>query len=125
MAEECGLEEGAFAGAVVLGELALDGALRNVGGIVAHAASLSENRMRDLLVSEGDAEMAACVPDIAAYGAKTLREAVETLRKRKLGTAVPVKRESAPFEDVKADVPDFLEIAGQERAKRALEIAAA
>ncbi len=110
---------------VVLGELALDGTLRNVGGIVAHAASLSENRMRDLLVAESDAEIAARVPDIAAYGAKTLREAVETLRKRSLGTAVPVKRGNAPFEDMKADVPDFSEIAGQERAKRALEIAAA
>lgn len=81
--------------------------------------------MRDLLVSESDAEVAAYVPDIAAYGAKTLREAVETLRKRKLGTAVPIQRRDAPFKGAKADVPDFSEIAGQERAKRALEIAAA
>lgn len=110
----------------VLGELALDGKLRSVGGIVAHAASLAERGTFDLLLPESDAPEAARVPGIRAFGVRDLAGAVETVKARRAGLAEPYSGSApSPCSKKSRPVPDYSEIAGQERAKRALEIAAA
>lgn len=62
LSEECGLSDRDFEGITVLGELALDGSLRRIGGIVAHSASLAESGKTDLLLPVADAREAARVP---------------------------------------------------------------
>lgn len=127
VAEECGLGERHFEGVAVLGELALDGSVRSVGGIVAHAVSLRERGIFRVLTGKSDAKEAARVSGIEAFGADDLREAVRILRER-----FPEKDRQSPPEppsgkrtETLRDVPDFKEIAGQSAAKRVLEIAAA
>lgn len=83
VAEECGLTARELEGVTVLGELALDGSLRKVGGIVAHAASLSERGKTDVLLPIEDAREAARIPGIRAFGVKSLSDAVEMLKNRR------------------------------------------
>lgn len=98
---------------------------------MAHAASLAEAGVRDILVPVGNAPETARIPGIRTYAAANLREALDVLKKRsrpefaKLAyRPVATEKAGGSFEEFEG-VPDFSEIAGQERAKRALEIAAA
>ena len=98
---------------------------------MAHAASLVESGVREILVPAGNAPETARIPGIRTYAASNLREALDVLKKRsrpefaKLAyRPIAAERAVGPSEEFEG-VPDFSEIAGQERAKRALEIAAA
>lgn len=127
VADECGLSERHFEGIAVLGELALDGSVRGVGGLVAHAASLAERGASDVLVAIGDVAQAARIPGIRAFGAGDLLSAAEILRKRLEGTEKGAVRTEGnePRPSGSPDIPDFSDVRGQSAAKRALEIAAA
>ena len=125
VAEECGLSEKDFSGIAILGELALDGSLRKIGGVIAHAASLAESGVSDVILPLSDAPEAARIPGIRAFGAENLLHTVKILEGRRLGSAVPARAKPHAGANPERNIPDYSQIAGQERAKRALEIAAA
>lgn len=113
---------------VFAGELALDGALRGVRGILATAMAARRAGHRRLVVPSSNAEEAALVEGIEVYGAATLAEAV--------GFAAggiepaPVRIDVAAAlrkaqEEPGRSLPDLCEVRGQAAARRALEIAAA
>lgn len=106
--------------AVVVGELALDGAVR-AGSNALGAGVLSARHQIPCLVPSSVAGEAASIPGARAYGVSSLAEAVELLRAGLEGRAParagePVTREESP---------DLADIKGQAMARRALEVAAA
>ena len=108
-----------------LGELALDGSLRPVSGVLPMALAAAEHGIRALYVpAENAAEAAeACADTMTVYPAHTAREVVEALKGiRPLSPAAAI-----PFdpEDAWQQVPDFADVMGQSLARRAMVIAAA
>ena len=108
-------------GHAAVGELGLDGAVRRVGGVIAAAEGARRAGLQRLLCA------AACAPEAALAGIEPvpvvhLAEAVAYLRgERDISPVEPVVAD-AVFE---APAPDLTDVRGQERGRRALEIAAA
>jgi magnesium chelatase family protein len=107
-----------------VGELGLDGSLRPVSGALALAESAHRRGLRALLVPMQNAAEAALVDGLMVYPVKTLREAVSLLEGAKAEPAQPVEAASL-LAGGSTDEVDLADVAGQERMKRVLEIAAA
>jgi magnesium chelatase family protein len=104
-----------------VGELALDGRLRRVGGVLAVAEGARRLGVERLLCPADSAREAA-LAGVAAIPIRHLAEAVAYLRgELELEPEPPL----APNGSGAAAAPDLAEVRGQERARRALELAAA
>jgi magnesium chelatase family protein len=105
---------------IMLGELALDGRVRAVRGILpAVLAARSAGFARVVVPADSLAE-AALVDDIEVLGAETLRQVALWLRAE--GSLVEPTYGSAPE---RPSGPDLIDVAGQSEARWALEVAAA
>ena len=108
-----------------LGELALDGTLRPVSGVLPMALTAAENGIRNLYVPADNAAEAveAAGSQMTVYPVRTAREVVDALQGRTvLAPARPI-----PFDPTQSwySVPDFADVCGQPLARRAMVIAAA
>jgi len=110
---------------VLVGELALNGDVRGVPGVLPIAIEAAARGLSGIVVSEENAAEAALVAGISVYPVRTLAELVRFLRK---------EEEISPFcsdprrlleEEPATIVNDIAEIRGQAQAKRAIEVAAA
>ena len=107
-----------------LGELALDGTVRAVSGVLAATVMAKAMGCREVYVPAVNAAEAALVSGIDVFALRSLAEAVAVFRgQRRLEPAPPTVMSGLP-EDVETLI-DFAHVAGQQQAKRALEIAAA
>ncbi|MFZ1987697.1 MAG: YifB family Mg chelatase-like AAA ATPase [Minisyncoccia bacterium] len=107
--------------ALYAGELALDGTLRSVRGILPQVLAAKRGGIETVFVSPGNDREATLAEGMTVYAPKTLAELVAHLTgKQLLPRILPRKSDAAP-----APAIDISEIKGQESAKRALEIAAA
>jgi len=106
----------------MLGELALDGRLNPVPGVLPLAMFAREQGFHSLIVPEGNAHEAAMVSGVEVLPAVSLLQAVSHLAGRSLLTP-HTETSAGPGE--KRNLPDLADIRGQLQAKRALEIAAA
>ncbi|MBZ4321722.1 YifB family Mg chelatase-like AAA ATPase [Streptomyces huiliensis] len=131
---------------VMIGELGLDGRVRPVRGVLPAVLAAADAGYRQVVVPERTAAEAALVPGVAVLGVRSLRQLVAVL------TDEPVPEEEDPGRDGRPDpllaglavpgagqgvgagavpggsdghAPDLAEVAGQHRARRALEVAAA
>ncbi len=108
--------------AVFVGELSLDGSLRHVNGILPMAAVARAAGFRRFFVPAMDAAEAALIEGLEVYGLPDLLSLLGHLQgELKLQPARP----SIDLNAEREPLCDMADIAGQEHAKRALEVAAA
>ncbi len=109
---------------IVLGELALDGKLQPVSGILPMVLGARNAGFTKLIVPAQNADEAALVADVELYAVDSLRSAVAVLGGQ---GAKWRRRTAAPVFDLADELVhgDLADVRGQLAAKRALEIAAA
>lgn len=105
----------------IIGELALDGMVRGVRGVLPQAVAAREAGRKYLMVAAENAAEAAVVEGLTVYGVESLADAWALLLERERFAPYCPEKEAA---SVASDV-DFDEIKGQPYARRAMEIAAA
>ena len=109
---------------IFLGELALNGDLRPVTGVLPAIISARDKGFTEFVVPYENRKEAGFVRGVKVYAAKNLKEVVDHLSG--FSPLVPVETES--FEKSKTDQPlayDLAFVKGQTVAKRALEVAVA
>ena len=117
-----GLKSETFADSWFLGELALDGRLRPVLGVLPIACQAKILGIKNLFVPEENAKEAGIIDGLNVFAVKNLRQLINHLSGKELMT--PNEPTEFKFINQTATV-DFKDIAGQDHAKRALILAAA
>ncbi|WP_327339258.1 YifB family Mg chelatase-like AAA ATPase [Streptomyces sp. NBC_01324] len=135
-----------IADVVMIGELGLDGRVRPVRGVLPAVLAAAEAGYRQVVVPEQTAGEAALVPGVSVLGVRSLRQLIAVLCDE------PVPEEQQPHDQGRPDTmlaglmvpgaglgtgiargsaqgdghrPDLADVAGQERPRKALEVAAA
>jgi len=114
--------EGAASGFFVCGELALDGRVKPVRGVLAMSMEARRRGMNAVMVPRANRIEASVVRDIRVYAVSSLSEVVGFFKGIHPLVPAPPYRGLEPGEE--AWPVDFSDIVGQNHAKRALEIAA-
>lgn len=110
-----------FKDTIFLGELALNGTVRPITGVLASTEFAKRRGFRRIFVPKETAKEAAIIPGIEVLPIGHIKEAILHL-KREL-SVLPIRGERT--KTVKSGRVDMAMIRGQTQAKRALEIAAA
>ncbi|WP_019203486.1 YifB family Mg chelatase-like AAA ATPase [Tsukamurella sp. 1534] len=110
-----------LAGTVLLGELALDGRVRPVRGVLPAVLAAKEAGFRRAVVPLANLDEAGLVDGIEVFGAAHLADVVSWLA----GEGPLVAPAGGLPEAEAPSVPDLADVVGQPEAKTALEVAAA
>lgn len=115
---------GDIEGALFMGELSLDGAVRHISGVLPMAHMAKQESYSTLYLPADDAAEAALISEVTVYPVKSLLELIDHLsghrRLTPYRTVFSLNGQEPP-----AHVIDLCEVKGQEHVKRALEVAAA
>ncbi len=109
---------------LLLGELALDGAVRPIRGGLPMAVAAAGAGLQGLLLPQANAAEAAVVREVEVFGVQSLPQVVGFLRGALHLAPVAVDLSSV-LAGPDAAGEDFADVRGQGHAKRALEVAAA
>ncbi len=108
---------------VFLGELALDGQIKAVRGVLPVAVMAKKMGFQGIVIPEANEKEAALVQQIKAYGLESLTKVISFLR-----NSESFRPADFPLDEVdrfQENSVDWKDIRGQFHAKRALEVAAA
>ena len=107
---------------ILLGEVALDGKIRGVNGVLAIAITARENGIKNIFVPFENAAEAAVIEGVNVFGVDNLKQLLDHLNGVSLIEKTPLTEISDSFSE---NIPDFSDVKGQLAAKKALEVAAA
>ncbi|HXW75992.1 MAG TPA: magnesium chelatase domain-containing protein, partial [Candidatus Eremiobacteraceae bacterium] len=108
-----------------IGELALDGAVKAVGGVLPIALGIKQAGFRRLILPADNLAEAALVEGLTLYPVRTLNAAVDVVLGRAGDGFRAARQDPLAIDDPAPYADDFEDVRGQERVKRAMEIAAA
>ncbi|MCD2464126.1 YifB family Mg chelatase-like AAA ATPase [Streptomyces sp. MBT42] len=134
----------AIADLVLIGELGLDGRVRPVRGILPAVLAAADAGYHQVVVPEQTAGEASLVPGVSVLGVRSLRQLIAVLTDEPVPEEEPTEagRPDAMLAGLlvpgaglgtglaadptdPSECPDLADVAGQHRARRALEVAAA
>lgn len=115
------IKEFETANKIFLGELSLDGRIRQIHGSLNIAQMAKEKGFEYLFLPKENANEASAVDGITIIGISSLKDAVDYLEER---SVIPNTKFDST-KNSKIESTDFSEIIGQENAKRCMTIAAA
>lgn len=107
-----------------IGELSLSGEVRPVRGMLCMCIAAAKAGLTELYVAKENAAEASVVEGITVHPVKNVRDLYEALNGRLELPTVSFDKNTY-FSEVMQSNLDFSDVRGQERAKRAIEIAAA
>jgi magnesium chelatase family protein len=110
---------------IIMGELALDGLLRPIKGVLPIAIEARKAGFKGFILPKENASEAAIVNNLDVIGVQSLKEAIDFLRRKLSIDPVVVDTRDIFFHEQNQFDVDFADVQGQENIKRALEIAAA
>ena len=105
---------------VILGELALDGRIRSVRGVLPALIAAYKSGIKRALVSPENYAEASLMSQMEILTFPTLAQVLRFLRTGEITTAPQLDLEIS----IDEDLPDFSDVAGQARARFAAEVAA-
>lgn len=114
--------------AAMIGELGLDGRIREVRGALAMTLAASRSGFERIVVPELNANEAKLVSGIDVYGVRSLRQVLAILRGAEIPNEEPPRAEPRLVsESLARRIPevDLSEVLGQQEGRRAIEAAAA
>ncbi|TCO40130.1 magnesium chelatase family protein [Kribbella antiqua] len=111
----------------MIGELGLDGRVREVRGALAMTLAASRSGFDRIVVPELNAGEARLVPGIDVYGVRSLRQVLAILRGDEIPDEAPPRAEPRLLSESLTRVPevDLDDVIGQHEGRRAIEAAAA
>ncbi|MFB9863364.1 ATP-binding protein [Rufibacter immobilis] len=110
---------------LIMGELALDGELRPIKGVLPIAIQARKEGFKGIILPRQNAQEAAIVNNLDVIGVSNLKEAIDFLSGALAIPPLKIDTRDIFQTSVHQYTADFADVQGQENIKRALEIAAA
>jgi magnesium chelatase family protein len=110
---------------VIMGELALDGKLRPIKGVLPISIQSRKENFKGLILPKANAREAAIVNNLDIIGVDSLQEAIDFIEGHLVIEPLVVDTREVFQSKLNSYDADFRDVQGQENIKRALEIAAA
>jgi magnesium chelatase family protein len=110
---------------MIMGELALDGSLRPIKGVLPIAIEARKQGFKGFILPQENAAEAAIVNNLEIIPVSNLKDAIEVLEGTSEIKPIEMDTRDIFFTHLNDYEADFADVQGQENIKRALEIAAA